>query len=72
MRATTYQKAQGVILLEEDKIIELVENLYEVQGRTGIYFVYYGTQRACTCEGFKWRGLCSHIKAVGLFRGNIQ
>jgi len=83
MRATIYQKNQAVNLLEEGKITEVVAGiLYQVPSATRegkSYFVYYGTPRACNCDGYYWQGakgikfpVCSHIKAVGLYRGNIQ
>lgn len=74
-RATNYMKAQGTQLVVDDKITELVEGiLYEVQSSNAphSYFVYYGTPRACTCDGYRYRSICSHIKGVGLFRGAVQ
>lgn len=73
-RATNYMKAQGTKLLVLNQITELVpDKLYEVKGSGDkYYFVFYGTPRVCNCEGYKYRSICSHIKGVGLFRGNIQ
>jgi len=83
MKATPFQTAQGLQLLQTGKIVELVKGiLYQVPSSKAIgspYFVYYGTPRACNCEGYYWQGqkgikhpICSHIKAVGFFRGNQQ
>ena len=82
-KATEYVKAQGLQLLQSGKIVELVKGtLYQVPSSKAVgspYFVYYGTPRACNCEGYYWQGqkgikhpICSHIKAVGFFRGNQQ
>ena len=82
-KTTDYQKARALLIVDEDKIQELVANtLYLVpssrpnhQG----YYVYYGTPRACNCDHFYFESqkgvrhpVCSHIKAVGYFRGNKQ
>lgn len=82
-KATEFQIAQGLQLLQTGEIVELVKGiLYQVPSSrpAGLgYFVYYGTPRACTCDGYYWQGvkgikfpICSHIKAVGFFRGNQQ
>jgi len=82
-KATEFQKAQGLLIFDTDKIVELVKGtLYQVPSSRPAgqgYFVYYGTPRACTCDGYYWQGvkgiknpICSHIKAVGFFRGNQQ
>ncbi len=81
--ATPFQKQQALHILETGKIEEIVVGiLYRVPSTRPNhdgYFVYYGTPRACNCDHYYFQNkkgvkipVCSHIKAVGFYRGNQQ
>ena len=52
-------------LMQEGRVVKMSDYMYYVIGRKNRHIVRVsGEQLVCTCEGFKERGVCSHIVAV--------
>ncbi|RLE96777.1 MAG: hypothetical protein DRJ57_05220 [Thermoprotei archaeon] len=56
-------KAAWLIL--DGRVIRISDIMYYVMGRKNRHIVRVdGGKLVCTCEGFKERGICSHVVAV--------
>lgn len=74
MKSTYYQLAQAHKKIFMDGVLEVQEGIYHVQSATNKDQVYLVVKvpkgYECSCDGFKYRGHCSHITSIRLYRRN--
>jgi len=61
--------AKAAWLMHEGRVVKISDVLYYVIGRKNRHMVKVeGDKLVCTCNGFKERGVCSHVIAVSTIR----
>lgn len=57
--------AKATWLIYKGRVVKISDYMYYVMGRKNRHIVKVeGDRLACTCDGFKEKGICSHVIAV--------